>query len=99
MDGRSTQQSRNYKEPEETDCEAGPEGFNCCQHRGFSHPKKVQQQIRSADDSPLHTIPKKRLSKKIQVLVQKMQANHSDFECKLSFGFRCGAAPDDEAAN
>ena len=71
MDGRSAQQSRSYKEPEETDCEAGPEGFNCCQHRGFSHPKKVQQQIRSADDSPLHTIPKKRLSKKYRSLSKK----------------------------
>jgi len=69
-DGRSAQQSRNYKEPEETDCEAGPESFNCC-HRGFSHPKKVQQQIRSADESPLHTIPKKRLSKKYRSLSKK----------------------------
>jgi hypothetical protein len=77
MDGRSAQQSRNYKESEETDCEAGPESFNCCQHRGFSHPKKAQQQIRSADDSPLHTIPKETAVQKIQVVVQKMQAHHS----------------------
>jgi hypothetical protein len=38
---------------------------------GFSHPKKAQQQIRSADDSPLHTIRKKRLSKKYRSLSKK----------------------------
>jgi hypothetical protein len=36
-----------------------------------SHPKKVQQQIRSADDSPLHIISKKRLSKKYRSLSKK----------------------------
>jgi hypothetical protein len=61
-------------------------------------PRKCNSKFRSADDSPLHAIPKKTAVQKIQVVVQKMQANHSDFECKLSFGFECTSPTGDQRA-
>jgi hypothetical protein len=97
MDGRSAQQSHNYKEPEETDCEAGPESFNCC-HRGFSHPQEsATANSLGGRFSPTH-YPKETAVQKIQVVVQKMQANHSDFEFKLSFGFECTSLAADQRA-
>src|SRR5262245_10191467 len=42
--------------------------------------------------------PEETAVQKIQVVVQKMQANHSDFECKLSFGFECTSLAGDQRA-
>jgi hypothetical protein len=47
--------------------------------------------------SPTH-YPKETAVQKIQVVVQKMQAHHSDFECKLSFGFECTSPAGDQRA-